>query len=314
MSSLPKILRMISILSSKRKVKVKYLSQELGVTERQVGRYKTELDEYFDIRSITGPDGGYELKGNFFSYKGRLTPSEVDKIQMIIASLSYENSEELSQIIDKLNFGISSKNEETLFSEEIIPYSKPNTSIQHINKIHDDIYKAIRENKEVIVTYLDNQSVISERRVQPYKYLKYKGEHYLVAFCLLRNEIRFFKLVRIKEYIITGINFVRKFDIDNYLDKCKKSSIGIYAGELIKIELEIAPPMANTIKERVWVEDQEIVQMDKGIILFRATISESPELLSWIMSLGESVTILSPENIKEKVKKKIERMLEKLNL
>ena len=62
MSKLNNILKMIFILSKGTKVKGKEIASQLEVNEKQVRRYKEILDEFFDIRSIPGPNGGYVME------------------------------------------------------------------------------------------------------------------------------------------------------------------------------------------------------------------------------------------------------------
>lgn len=71
MDGLGNILKMIFILKMQKKIKIKDLADELGVSERQIRRYKSEMDKYFNIKSTTGSDGGYSLNylKNSYSFK-----------------------------------------------------------------------------------------------------------------------------------------------------------------------------------------------------------------------------------------------------
>lgn len=114
MDGLGNILKMIFILKTKKKVKIKDLANELEVSERQVRRYKNEIDKYFDIESVTGSDGGYSLIDDYFPFKDVLTEDEINKLKFIINLLSCENSSDLMLIVEKLNLRIM-KNEKKIF-------------------------------------------------------------------------------------------------------------------------------------------------------------------------------------------------------
>lgn len=309
MDGLGNVLKMIFILKTRKKVKIKDLSIELDVGERQVRRYKNEIDKYFNIESTTGSDGGYSLIDDYFPFKDILTENEINKLKFIINSLNYENSSELVEILDKLNLKIFKKEKKYLYNEEVIHYSKPKIRMEETTKIYNEISLAIENRNEIILEYCDNSGNYSKRKVQPYKLLLFKGEYYLVANCLLRKEIRYFKLTRIKEYIITGFKFECNINIDEFLKDQEKNSMGIYSGKEIDLELEITPPMANTIKERIWVDNQEIIEQSDGKIIFKARIKEGPELISWILSMAEYVKVISPESLRIEIKEKIEKML-----
>ena len=58
MSTLGNTLRMLMMLRSGRKLKVKEIAEELEVSEKQVKRYKEALSEFFYIESNQAIDGG----------------------------------------------------------------------------------------------------------------------------------------------------------------------------------------------------------------------------------------------------------------
>lgn len=309
MNGLGNVLKIIFILRTRKKVKIKELANELEVSERQVRRYKKEIDKYFNIESTTGSDGGYSLIDEYFPFKDVLTGDEINKIKFIVNSLNYEKSSELIEVLDKLNLKILKKEKNYLSNEEIIHYSKPKIKLKETTKIYNEISLAMKNRNEIIIEYCDNHGKYSRRKVQTHKLLLFKGEYYLVATCLLRNEIRYFKLARIKEYIITGFTFERNIDIDEFLKEQEKNSLGIYSGKEIDLLLEITPPMANTIKERIWVDNQEIIEEDNGKIIFKAKMKEGPEVISWILSMSDCVRILSPNSLRIEIKEKIEKIL-----
>lgn len=313
MDGLGNVLKMIFILKTRKKVKIKDLANELEVSERQVRRYKNEIDKYFNIESITGSDGGYSLIEDYFPFKDVLSEDEINKLKFIINSLHYENSSELTKILDRLNLKIFRNEKKYLNNEEVIHYSKPRIKLQETTKIYSEISLAIENRNEIILEYCDNHGNCSRRKVQPHKLLLFRGEYYLVATCLLRNEIRYFKLARIKEYIITGFTFESDIDIDEFLKEQEKNNMGIYNGKEIDLELEITPPMSNTIKERIWVDNQEIIEQSNGKIIYKARIKEGPEVISWILSMSDCVKVISPESLRIEIKEKLEKILENFN-
>lgn len=309
MEGLGNVLKMIFILRTQKKMKIKDLAKELNVSERQVRRYKNEIDKYFNIESTTGSDGGYSLLDEYFPFKDVLTENEVNKLKFIINSLNYENSLELMEIVDKLNLKVLRNKKNYILNEEIIHYSKPKVKVTETTKLYNDVSLAIESNNEIIIEYCDNSGKCSRRKVQPHKLLLYKGEYYLVSTCLLRSEIRYFKLARIKEYIITGFKFEQNGDIDEFLKEQEENNMGIYNGKTIELELEIKPPMANTIKERIWVDNQEIIEQSDGKINFKAKIKEGPEVVSWILSMSDCVKVLAPDFLRIEIREKIENIL-----
>lgn len=316
MGNLNNTLKMLFILKSGGIIKAKNIAERLEVDEKQVRRYKENLDEFFDIQSISGKNGGYKLNATYFPFKEVLTEEEVILLKETVSALDanyLENNPKLIKAIEKINYTIFNNDKEDVSCEQIIPYSRVKNCGEDLQKLSEDIYKNILDNQEIIIEYRDNNGESTERRVQPYQFITYKGEKYLVAFCLLRNEIRFFKLRRIIDYKITSIKFEKTIDAKKLIEDYRKNSIGIFGGKKYDLKLEIKYPMANTIKERIWVENQEIDDTTfKDKIIFKATMTGGPEIISWILSMGNCVKVIEPEELKNDIHKKLEEMIKNI--
>lgn len=310
MNHLENTLKMLFRLKQGAIIKKKDLATEFGVTERQISRYKNSLSNLFIIDSVPGPNGGYKMLDSYFPFKELLTKEEIMLLKIHITSSQYEDNEKIQRALDKINYTILKDSDN--ISAQIIPYSKVNIDEEYMVKIQKDFYEAILNKNEVIIEYVGNNGKETKRRIEPYKLFIYKGETYIVANCLERNDIRFFKLIRIKHHIITSINFDANINIESRLKEYRENSIGIFSGQEYKLELEISPPMANTIKERIWVDNQEIEDLNDGKILFKATMKGEPELISWILSMKSYVKVISPNSLKEKIREELEKMIKNL--
>lgn len=316
MSKLGNTLKMLMMLKSGRKLNVKDIAEKLEVSERQVKIYKDELSRFLYIESKPGVNGGYILKDNYIPIKELLSENEIRLLKYSIDSLedfSLENNKELKKAIDKINYSIDKCGDTIDYGENsIIPYGRSINVDSKFQKMLDEIFEAIILNREIFIEYLGNNGLLSRRTIQPYKMFTFKGEKYLIANCLSRSQLRYFKLVRIKKYTISNKIFEKNLDVDNVIENNKRNSIGIFGGNKYKLILEIKPPMANTIKEKIWVDNQIIKELEDGKILFEATMEGLPEILSWILSMREYVKIIEPKEVKEEVKKSIKIMFENL--
>ncbi len=316
MSTLGNTLRMLMMLRSGRKLKVKEIAEELEVSEKQVKRYKEALSEFFYIESKSGIDGGYILKDKYIPIKELLDEHEINLLKYSIDALedfSLESNKDLKRAIDKINYSIekghNSNNEKT---NSIIPYGRCLPINNKLQEMIDVIFEAIISNKEVFIEYSGNNGEVSMRTIQPYKIFTFKGEQYVIANCLSKNQVRYFKLIRIKGYHISNKIFKKTLDVDKLIENNKKNSIGIFGGKKYNLILEITPPMANTIKEKIWVDNQEVIELENGKILFKATMEGLPEIISWILSMREYVKIIEPLEIKEEVRLSVQKIINNL--
>ena len=314
MGNLNNSLKMLFILKSRGLVKIKDLADELEVSSKQITRYKETLDEFFDIESITGKNGGYRLRDTYFPFKEILTEQEVHLIKEAVLSIDsslLQNNPDLNKAIEKINYTILNDDNSSSNYESIIPYSRIKKNDEKFKEIEDKLYSSIFGSEEAVISYKDNSGKITERTICPYQFIVYKGEKYLVAFCLLRNQIRFFKIRRIINCRLTDKKFKKDIDVKKVISDYRKNSIGIFGGEEYDLELEIKYPMANTIKERLWVDNQEVDETKyKDRIIFKAKMKGGPEIISWILSMGDCVKIIKPLKLKEEIHKKLENMIQ----
>lgn len=316
MGNLNNALKMLFILKTNKIIKAKDIAEQLEVTEQQIRRYKETLSEYFDIESVPGKNGGYKLNDkSFFPFKEILTQDEVYLLKEFIYGLDSDylsNNSQVMSVIEKINFNILNGNDDENYNQ-IIPYSRVNNLNEEVHKLFNDIYLSILENKTLIIKYKDNNGKVSERNVEPYQFITYKGEKYLVAFCLCRNGVRFFKLRRIMSFIKTSVKFEKKVNVKEIIKEYKENNIGIFAGKEYNIKLEITYPMANIIKERIWVENQVIDDTSyEDKIIYEAKMKGGPEIESWILSMGECVKIIEPIELRQIIHKKLENMIKNI--
>jgi predicted DNA-binding transcriptional regulator YafY len=67
--------------------------------------------------------------------------------------------------------------------------------------------------------------------------------------------------------------------------------------------------MSQIIKEKIWVEEQTIIE-DKNddSIIFIAKIKGYTEIKSWVLGMGSSVQVISPQKLIDDVKEEAEKI------
>lgn len=314
MGNLENSLKMYFMLSPDTLIKCKDIATKLEVNERQVRRYKDILSNFIEIESLPGKDGGYRLKEeSLIKPKSLLSNKDIVILSDFVNNIDksdINNNQEIINAIEKINYSIENNEKQ---ESVIIPYSR----VKPLDKKTEEFIKVINysiiDSKEIIIEYKGNNGEVSNRRVQPYKIASYKGEKYLYCYCLLKGEIRNFKIRRIISCTKTEDTFEKTIDMNKHIEEERENNLGIFGGKEFKIKLYIKNPMANTIKERIWVDNQ-VIDEDKYSdgILFKAKMKGGPELISWLLSMGDTVNILEPIELKEKYRDTILNMMKNL--
>ena len=303
-------LRMLAILRSRKKVTRKELAEELEVDIRQITRYKEDL-EYagVTITEIKGRYGGYILENKDYLLNLELSDKEslaLSKTKDYLKDQGLHFYNDLSSAIEKIkaiNPKDNNYNSESIYSKGIKIKANHEEESEKWLTINDGIIN----NRKVRIKYMDSKGCCTERIVQPYKLYTYYGSNYFIGKCEERNELRQFKLVRIKNIELLEDRFIKDdFDINEYL----KNSIGLFKDKTYKIKLKITYPYAMGFKEYSWTEEESIEDyIEKGYLIYNATVEGKTEIIPWIMGMGTACTVLEPLELKDDIIKAYKEIL-----
>jgi len=139
----------------------------------------------------------------------------------------------------------------------------------------------------------------TERRIDPYAVFPYDRSWHVVGFCHLREDVRVFKVDRIRSALQSGTSFSRQpgFDLEAFLS----TGWGLMRGLDLPVEevvLRFRPPASRWIAEERWHDSQQVILLPDGRIEFRVTIQVSPEFQRWVFRYGRDVEIVAPDSLR----------------
>lgn len=307
MSKFSNLLDMIILLKSRGKMKCKDIAEELEVDERQVRKYKQDLElAGVNITSTTGIDGGYRLDGYDYLLNLNIKPEDLAVLNLAnlqLKSMKFPYYKEFNILTDKISTVDRSNNKRCIQYFE--KSARENINMKYKKETLDINYAVITQRK-VYIEYFSLSSGLSSRTIHPYAIVSYKNSLYIIAFCEKRNEIRNFKISRIKEHKVLNSKFEmdKKFSLKEYM----KNSFGIYRDDKLNLKLCIYKPMSYIVSEKIWVENQKIIWNDDESIIFEAIMSGKTEIVSWILSMGSNAKVLGPGELKKTIKEEIDKM------
>lgn len=298
-------LRMLAILRSRKKVTRKELAEELEVNEREITRYKEDLESAgVTINNTRGKYGGYELIGNDYLLNLDLSYDELNILDRVKDDLKTQGSHYYTTI-DSINNKVrvaSNKKFEDIINKDNY-YSKGVTlkiDLEEEKSKWLTINDGIINKKKIQIEYIDSKGKETKRIVNPYGLFTYYGANFFVGLCNTRNEIRTFKLVRInKVKLIKDETFERgDFNLKTYLD----NNIGLFNDGRYNIKLKIKYPYAQGFKEFKWLDNEIITDhQNEGYIIYEALSNGKTQTIEWIMGMGNNCTVLEPEEIRNEV-------------
>jgi predicted DNA-binding transcriptional regulator YafY len=142
----------------------------------------------------------------------------------------------------------------------------------------------------------------AERIIEPYFIEPAATGHasYVIAYCHRTKSLRIFKIERIESAEITAETYVipPDFNASAYLS----SSWGIEVGGEVKtIRLKFVPELARIMEETIWHPSQVVQKHHDGSVILTLRVTETSELLSWILGWGDRVEVLEPKELRREV-------------
>jgi len=313
MAKLSHLLELINILQYKQFSTASELADMLEVDKKTIYRYMDSLNmANIPVRAKKGRYGGFYIGDEYYMKQPALTGGEVQALLLSSEVLSKENgfiyAEELKKAVSRIvNSSLNTQKELKNMTETLdFQVSKIGTFEDLKGRISKLNY-AIKNNLSSKISYFSmSKNGQTTRVVDPYSLIYRKGFWYLIGYCHLRQEIRIFKVLRIKSIKVSEGKFKiqKNYSVKDYM----KNSWNVFRGEETKVRIIFNKEAAGFIKETKWHENQQIEDFPNGDIAFTVYVNGIAGIKSWVMGFGNKAKVVEPVSLKEEIKKEIEAL------
>ncbi len=309
---LNRLLSIIYILMSKETVTAKELAERFEVSVRTIYRDVESLSMAgIPVYAKKGKNGGISLMSQFVLNKMLVTKEEQNQILTALTSLQETGAFKEKEITLKLAdfFKADSLN---WVSVDFSDWSGRR------QEMFEAIKEAILSHRILSFDYYGQNGVMNHRMVEPVQLLFKEYTWYLSAYCLEKQAMRLFKLLRMKRVEMEEETFTPQKQ-DEALEKegfCeKKDGEGCKeVGEdsmqkdssLIRCTFLIDQSEAYRIYDRF--EEEEITVLENGDFLVQAYFVVDEWVYGLIFSFGVSIKVLGPDNVKKEVVRRLKKM------
>lgn len=288
-----RLFEILYILLQKKKVTAKELAEKFEVSTRTIYRDIEVLSSAnIPIYMSKGKDGGISILEEFVLNKSILSEEEQNQILFALQSLEKINGQTEKDVLEKMS---------TIFNKKVTDWIKIDFSSWSSSKENTfQIIKLAILNKQLVeFIYYNSTGEKNLRVVEPLQIWFKDKSWYLISYCRLKKDYRFFKLTRMKEVKLLEEHFEREMPKQHKEKKNFKN---------ILLELEISKEMAFRVYDEF--DSNEITKKDDGNFIVKVEFPENEWVYSFILSFGEYVKVLSPEYAKNIVKEKLKKTLE----
>ncbi len=303
------LFEVLYIILDRKKVTAGGLAKHFGVSVRTIYRWIEQLCVAgIPLYMTKGKGGGIAAAEGFVLDKALLSDAEkkhvlyaLDSLQTAQSFSGQQSDKDLEKARTKLKSVFNTDAPEWIE----IDFSSWNNSAQSA-KTFELLKTAIIERHPVLFDYYGTNGQITTRVVEPWRLVFKEQAWYMFGFCLLRNDERFFKISRIRNISMKNGSCILPF---------KKGKL--FGGEGIAKENTI------TVKARIegsfmfrlldeFPEDSLEKQKD-GSVITSFRLPDEPWIYSYLLSFGEHLEVLEPEQVRKNIVLKLTASLCKYN-
>ena len=286
-------------LQSQRYVSVKELEETYHVSERTVFRDISSLLEA-GVPLYNEPSLGYTLVDGY-----KLPPIMFSKDEIAALILSSKYTEHITDRSLKTDLDNALIRLRSVLPEETKDYverlEKRTTTLPNLrkNEINDNVIKtiqnAIGEKRTLELNYYSHyRKEWSTRNVYPLNLVHYLYQWHLFAYCTMRNDIRDFRLDRIKEVTVKEtFSGHDDFDLQHYLDQREE-----YTPESI-VTIKAPNNLIPRMKDYFLSGRFDVLKKEATYSHIQFNSYSDTFTAKWLLSFGDQIQIISPVEFKQ---------------
>ena len=294
-----RLIQIVFLLLSYENITAKRLAEELCVSTRTIYRDINVLSiAGIPILSKKGYRGGLSLLQGFSLDKSYFTLEEQSNIVQALQILKSSNYPDADKTLSKVA-GLFSHHLQSEWLEIDFSYwGSPEKERNNITALE----RALINKYVITFTYFNTELTITNQIVEPLKMMFKSHAWYLIGYSQHKNDIRTYKMSRIRELQITDRLFERELPEGFSITPAYKEE---YNAPIFILHF------SEKIAYKVYDEFQEkyIKKLDDGTleVTFRYQLSDWTFL--YLLSFGEYVEIIEPVEARNILKEKIQKIL-----
>ncbi len=284
-------------------IRERLLSWEVKVSKRTITRDIDDLSMNYGI-------GEEERGGKTYFYADKYTLKNVDLTIGDLASLAFakemllgyehlDMGKQAISFIDKIIEGSASLNQMQFdkLCGHFKQIGKNSGNVDRVDaKIEKMIQNAIDNKNKVEIDYYSFSSDESTKRViHPYRLILLDSYLSVEAYCELRDDVRTFRLARIKNVNVQDEHFTE------VLKEERKAFLNLSGGKIEDMELIFTGKSIRYVKEYEASRAKQLKEESDGLHFYQ-NAAIAPDVVRWIRAFGPEVKVVKPQWLAQQLK------------
>ena len=275
----------------------------------------------FDELRYFGMDIIAERTGRNCYYHLGCRDFELPELKLLVDSVQsakFITDKKSNELIRKLE-SLVSKYEAKQLQRQVIIYGRVKTMNESIYYNVDKLHDAINAGCQIRFRYFQwsVRKTMELRKdgawyqISPWALMWDDGYYYLVAYDPVDDRIKHYRVDKMLSISVIdekceGQELYRQFSTPKY----SKSLFGMNSGEETTVTLVAANHMVGIVIDR-FGKDIFIIPEDEERFRTNVNVTVSRHFLGWIMSLGEDIRIVGPQNVVDMMAEEARRLTER---
>jgi predicted DNA-binding transcriptional regulator YafY len=291
-----RLFEIIYILLNQKTTTARELAERFEVSQRTIYRDIDALSlAGIPVYTEKGKNGGISLLPDFVLNKSLLSEKEQQEILSALQGLASVKTDETREVLGKLS---------TFFRKSALPWMEVDFSDWgwRTSGAFSTFKAAIMEKRIAEFDYYSTYGEKTHRRVEPIQLWFKSRAWYLRCFDLDKNDLRLFKLTRVKNPNLTDEHFTER-DLLTVKPTPREPS---HHKPDVTLKVKIAPEMTYRVYDEF--DEEDIEKQPDGSYIVVTTWPEDDWVYGWILSFGEYIEVLEPEHMRGIIREKAEKI------
>jgi len=305
-----RLVGIIMLLLEKKRVRAQEIADMYEVSLRTVYR---DLDAIgragIPVTAVSGVNGGFEIMPQYKLNSSCFTAQELSALLIGLSGMNgIIPAQQLTGTIAKIS-GIVPDNRRDEIEKNTGQYffdRTPWSGGEYVRGVFETVQRAMEEKHLLAFDYVSTKAKLTSRLVRPCRAVLKGNNYYLYAYCTEKQDYRLFRMSRMINCAITEETYIPQSFPEPVLD---------YENGILAMQTEIRLLADESIFDRIleFCPYDKITRTPQGLLVNYPFI-ENDYYYDILLSFGDKCECLSPEHVREEIKRRILSMAEKYNL
>jgi predicted DNA-binding transcriptional regulator YafY len=302
-----RLFAILVLLQSKSTVRAKDLADRFEVSERTIYRDIASLYES-GVPVVSLPAKGYALMPGYYLPPLVFTADEAAAIflgaRLLVSQATGNLPVQAEHALAKVAAVLPKDTRQRVESlTQMVQFYRPEVRFDFEDPMITTLLRAISEGRVVRFSYHSYRSnEVTQRELEPSNLTYSQGAWYVSGYCRMRQGVRSFRLNRIE-----GLEALEERFEPRQGEETQP------AGEMVTVEVRFNPRIVRWVHERqhfAFTGEEE--SQDGAGVIMRYHVDRPTEMLPWLLSWGADCEVLSPPDLRERIRLEAEKLLKSL--